>query len=682
MNSPSDPGRRPLRPADLHRLRAVADVVLHPEGDAAVYTVGWPDRESDANRSNLYRVGLDGADRLRLTEGHHDSSPRFSPDGTRLAFVRSAKDEPGRLMVMDWPSGELQTVAEFADGGPVRIDWLDGRHLLALAAQRPEAQEDVDDDERKRRPKIIGSPLYRFNGRGYHFDRPNQLWGIDLYARGSDTDADPAAVPSALGQAGLDHDSFAVSPDGSMVVAIAPVDDTDRIRGGNRLLRYDLTRAADGAVVASEPTVLTPTPGVWAELLWHPTDGLFVVGSDDLDTIEFNRLHRVDPSEIGAPIELAFDDVNITAGPSTGAVVEGGILATGPRRGRVGIDRYSTTDGSRSVVYEDDSTVVAFAADPTGTTLVAAITSATRPAELWRIDGGTATRLVTLNAELLAQLDLVEPETVAVTSADGTVVEAFVTRPPASAPDTGDPRPGLVYVHGGPMFQYGHFFFDEFQIAAALGYVVIGGNPRGSDGYGEAWARDIIANFGNRDWQDVQAITGHLAGLAEVDENRIGIGGGSYGGFMTCWALAHDDDRRYKAGLVERSVVDFVSMTGTSDIGHSFVTRYLGASIDDDPGKILCQSPLTFAHNISVPTLVLHSEEDWRCPIEQAERLHATIHRNSDRGGSSILVRFPAENHELSRSGQPRHRVERFEIIHEFYARHLGGADLDTAHLP
>jgi len=113
-----------------------------------------------------------------------------------------------------------------------------------------------------------------------------------------------------------------------------------------------------------------------------------------------------------------------------------------------------------------------------------------------------------------------------VTSADGTVVEAFVTRPPASAPETGNPRPGLVYVHGGPMFQYGHFFFDEFQVAAALGYVVIGGNPRGSDGYGEAWARDIIANFGNRDWEDVQAITNHLADLPDVDADRIGIGGG------------------------------------------------------------------------------------------------------------------------------------------------------------
>jgi len=278
---------------------------------------------------------------------------------------------------------------------------------VALAPQRRDSPEEIDDEERKRRPKISGSPLYRFNGRGYFFDRPTQLWVVD-------TDADrrqSGDVPTPIGAVGVDHESFAVSPDGSTVVAIAPIDGTDRVLGGSRLIRYDLSWADDGTVTASDPTMLTTSPGGRAELLWHPTDGLFVVGSDDLSTIEFNRLHRVDPSAPGRPIEVAFDDVNITAGPSTGAVVDGGIVTVGPRRGRVAIDRYSTSDGSRTVVYEDDGTVVAFAADPTGTTVVAAITSAVRPAELWQIDDGAATRLVALNDELLSELDLVEPET-------------------------------------------------------------------------------------------------------------------------------------------------------------------------------------------------------------------------------------------------------------------------------
>ena len=542
--------RRPFRPDDLHRLRSVSEVVLHPGGNTAVYAVWWPDRDSDSNRSTLHRVDLDGERRFRLTEGHHDSSPRFSPDGARLAFVRSARDEPGRLMVMDWPSGDLTTAAEFEDGGPSRIEWLADDRLIALAPQRPESQNEVDDDERKRRPKIIGTPLYRFNGRGYFHDRPVRMWIVEL---NTSDDTDPGDAAVAVGAAGVDHETFAVSPDGSTVVAIASIDDNDRVLGGSRLIRYDLTLTDGGSLAASEPVTLTPRAGEWASLLWHPSDGLFVVGNDDLSTIRFHRLYRVDAAVPGDPVEAAFDDVNIGAGPSTGTLIDGGVLAVGSRRGRIGIDRYSTADGKRTVVYEDDSTVVALAADPTGTTVVAAISTATRPAELYRIDDGTATRLVTLNADLLAQLDLAEPEAVEVTSADGTVVEAFLTRPPASAPDTGASRPALVYVHGGPMFQYGHFFFDEFQMAAALGYVVIGGNPRGSDGYGEDWGRDVIANFGNRDWQDVQAITAYLADQPDVDADRIGIGGGSYGGFMTCW-VARSRRRRAVQGGTDRAI--------------------------------------------------------------------------------------------------------------------------------
>ena len=174
------------------------------------------------------------------------------------------------------------------------------------------------------------------------------------------------------------------------------------------------------------------------------------------------------------------------------------------------------------------------------------------------------------------------------------------------------------------------------------------------------------------------AVSGYSSLEDDARAERIGIGGGSYGGFMTCWALGHDTEGRYRAGLVERAVTDFESMAGTSDIGQDFIRRMLDATIEEDVEAIRRQSPLNWAHQIKVPTLILHSEEDWRCPIEQAERLYAAIWRNS---GNAILVRFSGENHELSRSGSPKHRVERFEIVHEFFAGHLGGADFGTSHL-
>ncbi|MEL6983353.1 MAG: prolyl oligopeptidase family serine peptidase, partial [Actinomycetota bacterium] len=178
------------------------------------------------------------------------------------------------------------------------------------------------------------------------------------------------------------------------------------------------------------------------------------------------------------------------------------------------------------------------------------------------------------------------------------------------------------------------------------------------------------------DWMDVTALADHLAADPDVDGDRLGIGGGSYGGFMTGWVLARD--HRFSAGLVERAVTSWTTMYGTSDIGSWFTEMTIGATLEDNPEEVRRQSPLTEAAAITTPTLIVHSEEDWRCPIEQAEQLFSAIRRN---GGDAILVRFPGENHELSRSGIPSHRMERLEIVHEFYARHVGGTDFGTSHL-
>ena len=403
-------------------------------------------------------------------------------------------------------------------------------------------------------------------------------------------------------------------------------------------------------------------------------------GTLDLSVAEFSRPYLVATttnSPNPAISILGNHDQNLfpSVSPTTQCAVDGAILFPGVRSGRIAIDRYDLNSGELAVAYEGPHQVTAFASTPDGSVVVAAITDPLRPAELWRVDGEPV-KLVSLNDELLNELDLGTTETVSVSVADGTSVEAFVVRPPASAPNTGQPRPGLVYVHGGPMFQYGLGFFDEFQIAAAAGYVVIGGNPRGSDGYGEQWATAILGDLGNLDWVDVSAITDYLVALDEVDEARIGIGGGSYGGFMTAWALGHSN--RYKAGLVERAVTSWNTMYGTSDIGPWFTERTIGATIEDRPEDVTRQSPLHYAKSITAPTLIVHSEEDWRCPIEQGEQLFAAIRRN---GGDAIMVRFPEENHELTRSGRPSNRIERFEIVHEFFAKHVGGADFDTTYL-
>ncbi len=666
---------RLIRPTDIGSLESVSDVAVHPNESDIAFVVSWPDLETDSNRAVLWAVTTSGKQRRRLTEGHHDSEPRFSPDGTALAFVRNEPGNSTVVMVMTWPTGELTEVARFVDGGVSHLRWLGDDRLVVLAPERPEHQEGVDDEELARRPRIVDNVRYRFNGRGYIHDRPMQIWLINLAAGAASSGASGKHDgPVAIGPAGVDHIGFALSPDGTRMVSVSFTDPDADLTGGRRVWMHSFD---DGAT-----SPLTDRASDWSLPVWLSDGRIWVSGPRHHGEVSFDRFYQFDPEGTSDPTPVTDGEDNIQSwGASGRAGMESGgaVLLHGVRRGRVAIDAYRTADGRMTTLYEDDCQALAFDASPSGDVLVAAITSPTRPAELWRIDDGAATRIVSLNDDLLAELDVAATEAVTVTAPDGAEVEGFVVRPPESAPDTGDLRPGLIYVHGGPMTQFGYRFFDEFQIAAACGYVVIGGNPRGSDGYGEKWARAIVGDFGDRDWVDVQALTDHLAGLEEVDAERIGIGGGSYGGFMTSWALGHDAAGRYTAGLVERAVTDWRSMYGTSDIGNWFTQRSIGATIEAELDEVLRQSPLTYAADITAPTLIIHSEEDWRCPIEQAEQLFTAIRRN---GGDAVLVRFPGENHELSRSGQPRHRVERFEIIHEFYARHLGGVDYETSHLP
>ena len=231
--------------------------------------------------------------------------------------------------------------------------------------------------------------------------------------------------------------------------------------------------------------------------------------------------------------------------------------------------------------------------------------------------------------------------------------------------------PALLNIHGGPHAQYGHGFFDEFQVYAGAGYGVIYVNPRGSQGYGEAFTRAVIGDWGGGDFADVMAgLDQALARHAWIDAARLGVMGGSYGGFLTSWIVGHD--HRFKAACSERAVNDQYGMFGNSDIGHLFNVIELGGVTPwENMAEYLARSPVTYAKDVTTPLLILHSEDDLRCPIEQAEQLFVAL---KTLGKDVMFVRFPDENHELSRSGKPRHRLERFRFILDWFSRHLAGA--------
>jgi dipeptidyl aminopeptidase/acylaminoacyl peptidase len=239
---------------------------------------------------------------------------------------------------------------------------------------------------------------------------------------------------------------------------------------------------------------------------------------------------------------------------------------------------------------------------------------------------------------------------------DGYPVHGWVVRPEGEGP-----HPVLLMIHGGPFTQYGWRLFDEAQVYAGAGYAVIMGNPRGSSGYGEAHGRAVIGNVGEASAIDLLALLDAALGSPDLDGSRVGVLGGSHGGYMTTWMAAHHGDR-FRAAVSERAVNAIDSFTGSSDIGWFFSDALYGP----DPAEVARLSPLTYAHMIDIPMLIVHSEQDWRCPVEQAQRLFVALKR---RGAETEMLLFPGEGHELSRSGRPKHRVARLEAIVDWFDR-------------
>jgi dipeptidyl aminopeptidase/acylaminoacyl peptidase len=301
-----------------------------------------------------------------------------------------------------------------------------------------------------------------------------------------------------------------------------------------------------------------------------------------------------------------------------------------------------------------------------GTLLAFTATDPVTPAEVFicQADGTSERRLTDLNRAFRDEVEFVRPERYRY-ERDGFTLDGWIMRPAGYEP--GRRYPALLNVHGGPATQYGHTFFDEFQVQAGAGYAVIFTNPRGSQGYGEAFTRSVRGDWGGGDFADV------MLGLDEalrrcdfIDPERLGVLGGSYGGFMTSWAVGHTD--RFKAACSERAVNNTYTLFGTSDIGSFFSETQAGVQPWDDMQWFIDHSPLTYAKQITTPLLIMHAENDLRCPIEQAEQLFTVLKKLRR---EVLFIRFPDETHEMSRSGRPRHRRDRFGYILDWFARYL-----------
>jgi len=664
-----------MQPTDIGLLASASRPSLDPGANLAVFSVTRPNLEADAYVGQLWVVPVDGSEPARrITRGFHDSAPQFSPDGSSVAFIRNSADGPGQLFLVASGGGEPLALTDQILGVSEFSFSPDGSRL-AFVARVPEAGRYGSVEGREasaESPRRITTLKYKSNGVGYTTDRRAQVFVLDtpeldgepVYRVAPSDDGiatQPAAVvaPHRVTTDDASFGSIDWSIDGSAVLAVAAVHpdrDTDLL---SQLVSIDVDSTSPVAPVALTPSIrLAVSRGAQAAdgALWVLAQD---VGADGQDFVAAHTgLYRI--AEPGAEAIRLTDAASIDLDTELVMIDENHVLVTRISRGGVQLLLVSS-DGIVESLLDGDPTltdgyeVLGVAAAPGA--VVVTVRTADSMSEVATVGRGGLSFLTDFGRDIRSAGVLPSHELVA-TAQDGSPVHGWVVLPEGEGP-----HPVLLTIHGGPFSQYVATLFDEAQVYAAAGYAVVLCNPRGSSGYGYDHGRAVKNAMGTIDASDVlDFLDAALDRHPSLDSSRVGIQGGSYGGYLTAWTIAHE--RRFAAAIVERGYLDPEAFIGTSDIGTYFGQQYNGFDLE----AMRAQSPQSLAHLVVTPTLVMHSADDLRCPLGQAERYYATL---KGQGVEAEMLIFPGENHELSRSGRPRHRVQRFDAILDWWARYL-----------
>ncbi len=639
-DTPALPG---MQPDDLYRIRWLSDARISPDGERVAFVQTTLDQAEDDYRAQVWLADTARDDVRPLTRGpRRDGAPRWSPDGAWLAFTsRRGEDEKEQLYLLPATGGEARALSSHA-GGVASPAWSPDSQAICVVGKVSLAEEPAKGSKQAPRPRVINSLKYKLNAEGFIYDRRKHLYiaGLDGGFRQL-TDGD------------FSDDEPAWSPDGRRIVFVSARHDGRDYDRVSDLFTVDVVSGAVEQLSDGAMTVASPT--------WSP-DGRYVAfigyrGPDDGP--RHSRLWLIEPGGAARCLTEALD-LNLNTGLPPVWAPDGSAIYVGAHdRGAVPLLRVDAASGALSRVLDGERTVASFSISDDGRIAFVAST-ASAPVEVLVAgsDGRDERRLTALNDEFTAQRRLVPAERLTADGPGGPI-DAWFMRPANYQP--GQAHPLLVNIHGGPFMQQGWAFHDEYQVQAGAGFGVLYCNYRGSSGHGEAFARSIVGEPAIKEAEDVLATLDHaLAALPDIDRGRLGVLGGSYGGYLTSWLIGHSD--RFAAACSERAINNRLSKAGTDDINTSFA--YFRTEPWRDPELFLRLSPLMYVEQMTTPLLILHSEEDLRCPIEQAEQLFTALKRLRR---DVTFVRFPGENHELTRNGKPSHRVERFALLLAFF---------------
>jgi dipeptidyl aminopeptidase/acylaminoacyl peptidase len=699
--------KRPIAETDLYSFRWIASPQISPDGAKIVYTLVTVNAKHDNYETSLWIIPFAGGAARPLTAGTHDSSACWSPDGRTLAFLRvpeqkdqkdqkdsAGKPQPPQIYLLSMDGGEARQLTDLPKGASGLAWSPDGQHIAFLSTtlpkdfdKKPDTKKDGKDEEPSD-VRVIVKAEYRMNGEGYYEpDRPTHIWSVPV----------PATLAAVQKATQVTTGEFSES---DIVWSRPGAHDAAKIYFTSNRVRepyYEPPHDEIYAVNAAGGDIVKVAgiDGSIDSIALSPDGGhIAFVGSlnagDGLPQRSYSQpdlfIASTEPGAAPRNLTAAYDfDIGGGVGGDQAPPRAGGaskpywsadgrsIFVDSAEEGRANLKRIDAETGKVEPFTRGDHSVFSYSATPDGSKTALLISSPTNIGDLFVMAGlpGHVDRLTHINDELFAALKLTEPEMIWYKSFDGRRIQAWVQRPPDFAP--GKKYPLILDIHGGPHGAYGYTFDHEFQWMAAKGYVVLYPNPRGSTSYGQEFGNIIQYHYPGDDFKDLMAGVDELVARGWVDPEKLGVTGGSGGGVLTNWTIGHTT--RFKAAVSQRSIADWRHFWYTADFT-LFTTFWFRGAPWEQEADFKERSPITYVDKITTPLMLIEGESDFRTPPgaggEQMFRALKYLKK------PVVMVRFPGETHELSRSGKPVHRVERLQHIVAWFDKYLEDQDIHT----
>jgi dipeptidyl aminopeptidase/acylaminoacyl peptidase len=686
--------KRKITEKDLFNFAWIADPQVAPDGSRIAFVKVTVNGRKDGYDTSIWTVSTASGESRQMTAGPRDGQPRWSPDGKYLCFVRSPETngrvEPPQLFMLSMEGGEAFQFTSLPRGAG-GMQWSpDGKMILfgngatpeeiAKAAPRPSPSPAASptanpSPERESDVRVITRAVYRNNDAGYlDFKHPGHIWVVTAPKTG-----DEKVTPKQLTSGRYAEGNATWAKDGSRIYFVSDHRDEPYYELGQTDL-YSVSAAG------GQPTKLTTFDMGAGQMILSP-DGKQIAfyGSTNKPVRSYTEpdLWVMDLAANAQPRNLTanfdFDLGGGVGGDNTAPRGGGGfppvwsadgksIVALVGKEGKAMLGSFDAATGKETDVSAANEAIVSFRATPDASKLALLISTPTRIGDLYWLDRKTNTRkqLTHINDELFGKLNLTEPEEMWYTSFDGKKIQAWVQKPPDF--DANKKYPLILNIHGGPHAAYGWVFDHEFQYMAAKGYVVLYPNPRGSTTYGQEFGNIIQYHYPGDDYKDLMTGVDEVIKRGYIDEKKLGVTGGSGGGLLTDWTVGHTT--RFAAAVAQRDIASWADWWYTADFT-LFQPSWFKAAPFEDPEDFKARSPITYINEVKTPMMFILGEADWRTPTYAGgeEFFRALKYKKIP----TVMVRFPNESHELSRSGQPWHRIERLQHITGWFDKWLMG---------